>query len=65
MLTYHVMRNEDIRQEVREKIRERRLRWYGHVKRKEEDEFVRWSAARRETGTRNGGQGGRAREGQG
>ena len=51
------MRNEDIRQEVkvaelREKIRESRLRWYGHVKRKEEDEFVRWSAERRETGTR-------------
>ena len=54
------MRNEDIGQEVkvvelREKIRESRMRWY--VKpRKEEDEFVvRWSAERRETGTRNRG----------
>ena len=37
---------------LKEKIRESRLRWYGHVKRKEEDEFVRWSAERRETGTR-------------
>ena len=42
------MRNEDIRQELkvaelREKIRERRLRWCGHVKRMEENEFVRWS----------------------
>ena len=47
------MRNEDIRQELKvaelkEKIRECRLRWYGHVKRMEENEFVRWSG-----GTRN------------
>ena len=40
---------------MREKIRESRLRWYVHVKRKEEDEFVRWSAERRETGTRKRG----------
>ena len=51
------MRNEDIRQELkvaelREKIRECRLRWYGHVKRMEENKFVRWSAERREPGTR-------------
>ncbi len=43
------MRNENIRQEVkvvelREKIRESRLRWYGHMKRKEEDDLVRWAA---------------------
>ncbi|KAK4314273.1 hypothetical protein Pmani_014425 [Petrolisthes manimaculis] len=43
------MRNENIRQEVkvvemREKIRESRLRWYGHVKRKTEDDLVRWAA---------------------
>ena len=37
---------------MREKIRESRLRWYGHVKRKEEDEFVRWSEEHREMGTR-------------
>ena len=54
------MRNEDIRQELkvaelREKIRECRLRWYGHVKRMEENEFVRWSAERREPGTRRRG----------
>ena len=54
------MRNEDIRQELkvaelREKIRECRLRWYGHVKRMEENEFVRWSAERSEPGTRRGG----------
>ena len=45
------MRNEDIRWELkmadlREKIRECRLRWYGHVKRMEENEFIRWSAER-------------------
>ena len=52
------MRNEDISQvaELREKIRESRLRWYGHMKRKEEDELVRWSAERRETRTRKRGQ---------
>lgn len=54
------MRNEDIRQELkvtelREKIRESRLRWYGHVKRMEENEFVRWAAERREPGTRKRG----------
>ena len=54
------MRNEDIRQELKvaelkEKIRECRLRWYGHVKRMEENEFVRWSAERREPGTRRRG----------
>ena len=41
--------------ELREKIREYRLRWYGHVKRMEENEFVRWSAERREPGTRRRG----------
>ena len=52
---------QDIRQELkvaeklREKIRECRLRWYGHVKRMEENEFVRWSAKRREPGTRRRG----------
>ena len=28
---------------VREKIRGSRLRWYGHVKRKNEDELTRWA----------------------
>ena len=53
------MRNEVIRQELkmaelREKIRKciRNTRWYGHVKRMEENEFVSWSAERREPGTR-------------
>ena len=41
-----------IEAELREKIRECRLRWYGHVKRMEENKFVRWSAERREPGTR-------------
>ena len=48
------MRNEVIRQELkmaelREKIRKciRNTRWYGHVKRMEENEFVSWSAERR------------------
>ena len=54
------MRNEDIRWELkmadlREKIRECRLRWYGHVKRMEENEFIRWSAERSEPGTRKRG----------
>ena len=54
------MRNEDIRQELkvtelREKIRECRLRWYGHVKRMEQNEFVRWAAERKEPGTRKRG----------
>ena len=54
------MRNGDIRQEMkvaelRENIRECRLTWYGHVKRMEENEFVRWSAERREPGTRKRG----------
>jgi hypothetical protein len=26
------------------------LRWYGHVKRMEENEFVRWAAERRKSG---------------
>ena len=59
-VTRRRMRNEDIRQrvkvvELREKIRESKLRWYGHVKRKEKDEFVRWSAEVREMGTRKRG----------
>ena len=56
------MRNEVIRQELkmaelREKIRKciRNTRWYGHVKRMEENEFVSWSAERREPGTRKRG----------
>ena len=49
------MRNEDIRQELKvaelkEKIRECRLRWYGHVKRMGENEFVSWSSEYREQG---------------
>ena len=49
------MRNKDIRlelkvAELREKIRECRLRWYGHVKRMEENEFVSWSSEYREQG---------------
>ena len=43
------MSNEDKRQELkvvelRETIREFRLRWFGHVKRIEDNDFVRWSA---------------------
>jgi hypothetical protein len=54
------MRNIDIRQELkvtelREKIRESRLRWYGHVKRMEAKELVRWAMERKEPGTRSRG----------
>jgi hypothetical protein len=47
------MRNEDIRQELKmeelgEKIGESRLRQYGHVKRMQENEFVRWVATTEE-----------------
>ena len=50
------MSNEDKRQELkvvelRETIREFRLRWYGHVKRIEDNDFVRWSGKHREPGT--------------
>ena len=54
------MRNEDIRQELKvteltEKIQESRLRWYGHVKRMEENEFVRWAVECGQPGTRKRG----------
>ena len=47
---------------MREKIRESRLRWYGHVKRKEEDEFVRWSAECRDRETQGTRKRGRPRK---
>ena len=54
------MRNVDIRQELkgtelREKIRESRQRWYGHVKRMEVKDLVRWAMERKEPGTRSRG----------
>jgi hypothetical protein len=36
--------------ELREKIGESRLRWYGHVKRMEVKELVRWAIERKEQG---------------
>ena len=47
------MMNEEVRRDVgvvqmRDKLQESRLRWYGHVRRCEDDEMIRWAADREE-----------------
>jgi hypothetical protein len=52
------IRNVNIRQELtelREKIWESRLRWYGHMKRMKVKELVRWAMEHKEPGTRSRG----------
>jgi hypothetical protein len=41
--------------ELREKIRESRLRWYRHVNRMEVKKLVRWAMEYKEPGTRSRG----------
>ena len=51
------MTNEEVRRDVgvvqmRDKVQESRLRWYGHVRRCEEDKMIKWAADREEVGKR-------------
>ena len=51
------MMNEEVRRDVgvvqmRDKVTESRLRWYGLVRRCEDDEMIKWAADREEEGKR-------------
>ena len=52
------MTNEEVRRDgagvvqMRDKVQESRLRWYGHVRKCEDDEMIKWAADREEEGKR-------------
>ena len=49
IMNEEVPRNVDVVQ-MRDKVQESRLRWYGHVRRCEDDEMIKWAADKEEEG---------------